>query len=284
MLVHGRVVAGRMPLKILCAGYAKDEKFELERQVRSLFGPLADESWTISLVKLGDQISVSVDGPDERIRGKSFLTGLAGLTESLSDLIRSNGFALPPPAPEPPPAPKVPAPLAAAKPALAAAPSVRPAAPTPPRPAGPQARPHAGPHRTFIPSPATHASGAGPAASRDAALPASRSAPAPKATLGLGRKGPDTRAGSVPPLAARSRPAAPAKDVEPGPAGRSSQQARDTHQCPSCGGGFAVVYEVLPDEPRQFVAVACPHCWKLDRVEVGESAALEHGYHADKLT
>jgi hypothetical protein len=43
-----------------------------------------------------------------------------------------------------------------------------------------------------------------------------------------------------------------------------------------------VTYEVLPNEPRQLVAVACPHCWKLDRVEVAEGAAIERAYRADK--
>jgi hypothetical protein len=43
-----------------------------------------------------------------------------------------------------------------------------------------------------------------------------------------------------------------------------------------------VSYELQPNEPSQLVAVACPHCWKLDRVEVGESAAIERAYRADK--
>jgi hypothetical protein len=62
----------------------------------------------------------------------------------------------------------------------------------------------------------------------------------------------------------------------------SGRHARDRHQCPSCNGSFVVTYEVQPNEPNQLVAVACPHCWKLDRVEVGESAAIERAYRADK--
>ncbi len=232
-----------MPLKILCAGYDKDEKFELERRVRSFFGPpLADESWTISLVRLGNRISVSVDGPDERLRGKSFLAGLPTLRDAFSDLLSKHGFELPTPVPEAPPA---------AKPAPAKAPA-RPLSPKPapvhPRPAVTQARPHR--------------------------PPPSRSVPVPKASVGLESRG---RAKPV-------APAAPANKLEPGPKPLATVTARDTHQCPSCGGGFSVVYEFLPDEPRQFVAVACPHCWTLDRVEVGQTAALEQGYRADKLT
>jgi hypothetical protein len=57
---------------------------------------------------------------------------------------------------------------------------------------------------------------------------------------------------------------------------------QDAHSCPSCSQRFVVHYEVHPGEPRQMVAVACPHCWKVDRVEVSESAALERAYRADK--
>jgi hypothetical protein len=57
---------------------------------------------------------------------------------------------------------------------------------------------------------------------------------------------------------------------------------QDAHSCPSCNQRFVVHYEVHPGEPSQLVAVACPHCWKVDRVEVSESAALERAYRADK--
>jgi hypothetical protein len=61
-----------------------------------------------------------------------------------------------------------------------------------------------------------------------------------------------------------------------------THQTRDTHTCPSCSAAFVVTYEVHPGEPHQLVAVACPHCWKLDHVEVAEGAAIERAYRADK--
>jgi hypothetical protein len=61
-------------------------------------------------------------------------------------------------------------------------------------------------------------------------------------------------------------------------------ERRDTHRCPSCSQPFAVTYDMVPNEPRQLVSVACPHCWKVDRVEVSESAALAREYKAHKLS
>jgi len=56
-----------------------------------------------------------------------------------------------------------------------------------------------------------------------------------------------------------------------------------THQCEKCQRRFAVVYEALPNEPRYTVAVACPHCWEVDHIEIGENAALSKQYRADRL-
>jgi hypothetical protein len=80
-----------------------------------------------------------------------------------------------------------------------------------------------------------------------------------------------------------SRPAASGPDESyeweppPGPGER-----RDSHRCPHCAQPFTVTYESGGNEPRQLVSVACPHCWKVDRVEVSESAALSREYRAQK--
>ena len=239
-----------MAVKILCAGYGKDEKFELEKQVRSIFGPpLSHQEWSISLVKLGGQVSVSVDGPDERVRGKSFLAAPRSLRDSLCDLLTTNGFELPPPE--------------AAFESHAAVSRPHKAAPPPSRPApAPVARPTAEPHRMFVPAAPLR-------------TPAASPAPAPSRARGGSSSG-RFQAGTVP------RPATPAPPAKGGKGSASGRHARDTHTCPSCQGTFVVTYEVLPNEPRQLVAVACPHCWKLDRVEVAEGAAIERAYRADK--
>jgi hypothetical protein len=60
-------------------------------------------------------------------------------------------------------------------------------------------------------------------------------------------------------------------------------ERRDPHLCPSCAKAFVVVYEAAPDEPQEVVAVACPHCWQVDRATVARSAALGRDYRADRL-
>jgi hypothetical protein len=200
-----------MPLKILCAGYGKDEKSDLEKQVQSILGRALGNGWTISLVKLGGQVSVSIDGPDERLKGKSFAVPPMRLRDSLRDMLTAHGFDAAEPAPAPP-------------------------------------------------APATAARGSAPRP------PSGRfSAQATRAAV------------STPPPAVR--PSGPAAR---GARSASGRHARDEHACPHCNGRFVVTYELEPNDGRQLVAVACPHCWKIDRVEVGESAAIARSYRADK--
>jgi len=79
-----------MPLKILCAGFSKDERPLIESGVRSALGERGGrEAWTVSVVKLGTGWSVTLDGTIERTRGLSFmLAGRAG-PEALADALRS---------------------------------------------------------------------------------------------------------------------------------------------------------------------------------------------------
>ena len=230
-----------MPLKILCAGYGKDEKFEIEKEVKSIFTPPLDrQSWSVSLVKLGSQITVSVDGPDERIRNKSFLASRTSLPEQLRDLLTASGYDL------------------SGAPVPSAAPT-----PVPGRTAQnvrDEARPPSGRWPSIVRPPA--------------AAPATRPTPSTPSTHAAPSSAP-ARSAPMP-----KPPAAPARSGR-GPSA-SGRHARDQHQCPSCNGSFVVTYELQPNEPSQLVAVACPHCWKLDRVEVGESAAIERAYRADK--
>lgn len=200
-----------MPLKILCAGYGKDEKSDLEKQVQTILGRALGTGWTISLVKLGGQVSVSIDGPDERLKGKSFVVPPQRVRDSLRDMLTAHGFDTSEPAP-------VPAPTKG----------------SPSRAASGRFSAHA-----------TRAAVSTPTASR-------------------------TSSSHVPAAPARPRGSA------------SGRHARDEHACPNCSGRFVVSYELEPNDGRQLVAVACPHCWKVDRVEVAESAAISRAYRADK--
>jgi len=43
-----------------------------------------------------------------------------------------------------------------------------------------------------------------------------------------------------------------------------------------------VIYETVRDEGEASAPVACPHCWHVNRVLVGESAAESRDYRAEK--
>jgi hypothetical protein len=71
-----------------------------------------------------------------------------------------------------------------------------------------------------------------------------------------------------------------------GGAAESSDQAltevREHCTCERCGQAMVVVYEAQPGEPRERVAVACPHCWSLNQVSIGSWAACGQEFRADK--
>lgn len=88
-----------MGLKIMCAGCSKDEREQAEATVRSALGPAADtDAWTISLVKLGNQWSVTLDARTVQGRARTLMTPASRLGESIAEAVsgpRSDG---PPPA------------------------------------------------------------------------------------------------------------------------------------------------------------------------------------------
>ena len=67
-------------------------------------------------------------------------------------------------------------------------------------------------------------------------------------------------------------PPAPARTAESG----------SPCQCDKCQKAFVVKYEAVPGESEASVAVACPHCWQVNRVLVAESAAEAMDYRAEK--
>ncbi len=105
-----------MALRILCAGCAKDEKEEAESAVRrALAEAAAKDDWTVSLVKLGGQWSVTLDAPKAGVRAKTLVAPSSGLTAAIREILRPGGApeaapsapspsggAAPSPAPPPP--------------------------------------------------------------------------------------------------------------------------------------------------------------------------------------
>ena len=168
-----------MALTVLVAGIGKDERARVEGAVKAALGWRGlNEPWTVSLVRVGEQWSVTLNGPGERFHNLSF-----GATErELSE--------------------KITAAIGGVEPVTT-----------------PAAAPLAGP------------------------------AGAPR------------HAGSTPPQ---------------GGAGD------DRYTCPDCGGGFFVLYEHQPADTKVVAAVACPHCWKLNHVEIGSWAAEGRDYRAEK--
>jgi hypothetical protein len=192
-----------MALKVLCAGFSKDEKAGLESEVRSLLGSRpVDEKWTVSVVKTGAKVAVTVDGPDDRLRAHNFVAEPRELRSTLYEALARAGFA-----------------------------------------------------------------GGG------AAVPA---AAVPR---------------QAPPVMSRA-PVTPSAPYSPSIGGSTGEdeeweapipgERRDTHKCPNCQKPFMVSYVAVPNEKSTLVSVACPHCWKVDRVLVGENAAIAKEYHADK--
>lgn len=236
-----------MPLKILCAGCSKDEKADLESEVRKVFSTRpAAESWSISLVKLGGRFSVSVDGPDQRLTSHSLSADRGDLRSSLKEMLVNAGFEEGggnAPSALPFESPSFDGPFSLEEPSWAAP---TPAPPPPSRPSAPS-RP------------------AAPAWSGPAPVAPVTAKPAPRPSP-AGHQG-------------RSDDRRPRPIVTPP---MRADEGRDTHTCPACTGRFVVTYEALPNEPKQLVAVACPHCWEVDRVEVAEGAAIARTYRADK--
>ena len=104
-----------MSLKILCAGCSKQEREAVEVEVAAALGPRArSDPWTVSLVKIGDRWSVTMEGPDRATRGTNFMAPLLGLRESIvAALTRGDGAPAASPA----------SPAAASRPARAAGPA-----------------------------------------------------------------------------------------------------------------------------------------------------------------
>jgi hypothetical protein len=72
------------------------------------------------------------------------------------------------------------------------------------------------------------------------------------------------------------------KGSEAPPVPARTDESRSSCQCEKCRKTFFVSYEAVPGESEESVAVACPHCWQVNRVLVAESAAEAMDYRAEK--
>jgi DNA-directed RNA polymerase subunit RPC12/RpoP len=81
-----------MGLKILCAGGSKEEKDAVEAAVRAGIGTRpAGESWMVSLVKIGPQWSVTLDGPQKTSPRATFMAPQGGLKAAISESMARHG-------------------------------------------------------------------------------------------------------------------------------------------------------------------------------------------------
>jgi DNA-directed RNA polymerase subunit RPC12/RpoP len=164
-----------MGLKILCAGGSKEEKEAVETAVRAGIGSRPPgETWTVSLVKIGRQWSVTLDGPEKTSPRSTFMAAEGGLRAAVSDSMARRG---------------------------------------------------------------------GPARGAAAMVPA---------------------------VGALSKSAG-----APG-------EHRNRYTCAKCGKGFVVAYDVEAGEGEETVPAACPHCWQIEDVKVGATAAVNNDYRVEK--
>jgi hypothetical protein len=169
-----------MALKILCAGGTKEEKEAVESAVRAGIGSRPpSESWTVSLVKVGRQWSVTMDGPDKSSPRATFIAGEGRLRDAIAQSMVHRNVG------------------------------------------GGGAGAHAGAHTAV---------------------------PAGGATAASGRAG----------------------------------QRRNAYKCPKCGNNFVVSYDVEEGEGEEVVPAACPHCWNIENVKVGLTAAVNSDYRVEK--
>jgi hypothetical protein len=271
-----------MPLRVLAAGGSKEEKDRVEALVRTALAARAAEAWFISLVKLGNKWSVTLDGPG--VRSVTLMSTEARLAVEITAAL---GGTTPAAGPEPQPAaPTAPAP----KPAPTPPPAVAPPSPPPPsaatppsrsptvlrRPTGAAARPApVPPAPSPAPRPTAAASSAPPAALPKASAPRPTSAARTPAAPASNR-----------PVPSRPAPTPPAPAPTPASAntfagGRGER--RETQSCTQCGDAFVVVYVAEdPDEGLETVAVACPHCWHINQAMLPASVAYNNEYRAEK--
>lgn len=78
-----------MGLKLLCAGCSKDEREHADTAVRQALGPRVEQgSWTVSLVKLSGQWSVTLDEPASGVRALTLVAAPGRLGEAIAEALQ----------------------------------------------------------------------------------------------------------------------------------------------------------------------------------------------------
>jgi hypothetical protein len=111
-----------MPLRVLAAGGSKEEKDRVEAAVRGVFASRSSETWFVSLVKVREQWSVTLDGPG--LRAVTLLTAESRIGDEIGAALGGRSPGGPVEAASPPSVPAV------------SAASAPPRAPSPPVPSG----------------------------------------------------------------------------------------------------------------------------------------------------
>ncbi len=77
-----------MGLQVLIAGCAADEKSQVDRTVRKAIGNRAEAGpWSVSLVKLGAEWSVTIDGPEPKYKGLTLTAPEISLQNALVEAL-----------------------------------------------------------------------------------------------------------------------------------------------------------------------------------------------------
>jgi hypothetical protein len=72
----------------MVAGVDKDTRGAVEASVRHALGPQAERGpWSISVVSMAGRWSVTLDGPDDRLRGLSFVADGSRLADAIREAV-----------------------------------------------------------------------------------------------------------------------------------------------------------------------------------------------------
>lgn len=78
-----------MGLKLLCAGCSKEEREHADTAVRQALGKRVEKgSWTVSLVKLTGQWSVTLDEPGSGVRAVTLVAASGRLGEAIAEALQ----------------------------------------------------------------------------------------------------------------------------------------------------------------------------------------------------
>jgi hypothetical protein len=85
-----------MSLNIMIAGCAKDEKDGVSSSMKKAFSDRpGEEAWSVSLVKIANQWSIEIDGPEPKYKGLSLVAPVEDLTGAVRRAIANAAVPAP---------------------------------------------------------------------------------------------------------------------------------------------------------------------------------------------